>query len=253
MTTCPKQLAGGLAAFLAVLAIPAAAGPAKRPVVVELFTSQGCSSCEPADVLLGKLAKRTDVIPMSLSVTYWDMLGWKDTLASEAYTRRQKAYAETMGHSAVYTPQIIVDGVTDVVGSREAAVESAIDAQERVPASEDVRVSLQESKQVLHIAIGGAPGRAVKTPATVWMMHLKGQATVAIGAGENDGRTMTYHNVVSDLKAVGQWKGEPLAIDLPHAAMEGVPHDAVVVLVQSGGYGKIVGAAMLGHPAFAPM
>src|SRR6185436_15639063 len=88
-----------------------------RPIVVELFTSQGCASCPPADALLGKLAKRGDVIALSLPVTYWDMLGWKDTLASEVFTKRQKAYAAMMGHGGVYTPQVVIDGVVDVVGS----------------------------------------------------------------------------------------------------------------------------------------
>jgi hypothetical protein len=156
-----------------------------------------------------------------------------------------------MGHSAVYTPQIIVDGVSDVVGSRENAVEAAIDA--RAADAEAVPVSLHETPQELQIAVGAGPERP-KTPATVWLFHLRSAATVAIGGGENSGRTMTYHNVVADLKAVGQWKGEPLSIDLPRSAMEGLPHDGVVVVVQSGGgYGKVVGAAMLGHPAFAPM
>jgi len=246
-----KAVTAVLAAGLSLCTIPAGAGPTKRPVVVELYTSQGCASCVPADALLAKLTKRPDVIPMSLSVTYWDMLGWKDTLASETYTRRQKAYAEAMGHSAVYTPQIIVGGVSDVVGSRENAVEAAIDAH--AGDNEGVSVSLRETQQELQIAIGGASER-VKSPATVWMFHLKNAATVAIGGGENDGRTMTYHNVVADLKAVGQWKGEPLSIDLPRSAMEGLPHDNVVVVVQGGGgYGKVVGAAMLAHPAFAPM
>lgn len=246
-----KAVFAVLAGALSICTVPVDAGSPKRPVIVELYTSQGCASCVPADALLAKLTKRADVIPMSLSVTYWDMLGWKDTLASETYTRRQKSYAETMGHSAVYTPQIIVDGVTDVVGSREGAVEWAIDA--RAADEEVVPVSLHETPQELQIAIGGAPDRA-KTPATVWMFHLKSAATVAIGGGENDGHTMTYHNVVGDLKAIGQWKGEPLSIDLPRASMESLPHDGIVVVVQSGGgYGKVVGAAMLSHPAFAPM
>jgi hypothetical protein len=254
MNLLPKVLAGVLAAGIAFFAMAAEAGPGRRPVVVELYTSQGCASCVPADALLAKLTKRPDVIPMSLSVTYWDMLGWKDTLASENYTRRQKAYAQAMGHGAVYTPQIIVDGTSDIVGSREQAVESAIDSHARWTDGDDVPVSLHETADELRIAIGAATDRSVKTPATVWMFHLKSAATVAIGGGENDGHTMTYHNVVGDLKAVGQWKGEPLAIDLPRSSMEGLPHDGVVVVVQSGGgYGKVVGAAMLSHPAFAPM
>jgi hypothetical protein len=253
MTLVSKALAGGLATALVLCSFSASAEQSKRPVVVELYTSQGCASCVPADALLARLTKRADVVPMSLSVTYWDMLGWKDTLASETYTRRQKSYAAAMGHSAVYTPQIIVDGVSDIVGSREQAVEAAIDTHMRDDDTDSVPVSLDETKQSLHIAIGGAADRNVKTPATVWMFHLRDQATVAIGAGENGGHTMTYHNVVGDLKAVGQWKGEPLTIDLPRSAMEGLPHDGLVVVVQGGGgYGKVMGAAMLNHPAFAP-
>src|ERR1700709_181571 len=107
-----------------------AGGVAVRPVVVELYTSQGCSSCPPADALIGKLAQRPGVLAITLPITYWDMLGWKDTLATDANTRRQKAYAAAMGHGGVYTPQIVIDGVTDVVGSRAANVEAAI-AQRR--------------------------------------------------------------------------------------------------------------------------
>jgi hypothetical protein len=203
--------------------------------------------------LLTRLAKRPDVIAMSLPVTYWDMLGWKDTLASEANTRRQKAYAAAMGHGAVYTPQIIVDGVADVVGSREAAVEAAIEANAHEGGGDDVPVSLHETKQELQIGIGASADRGAKAPATVWLFHLRGQATVAIGGGENSGRTMTYRNIVGDLKAVGQWKGEALSIALPRSEMEGLPHDSVAVVVQHGGYGHVVGSAMLSHPDFAPV
>src|SRR5215472_1186606 len=124
----------GLAAAL-LLGGAAMAGSTKRPVIVELYTSQGCNSCPPADELLGRLADRPNVIAMSLPITYWDMLGWKDTLASEANTRRQKAYAAAMGHGGIYTPQIIVDGVTDVVGSRVADVDSAIAERQTVIAN----------------------------------------------------------------------------------------------------------------------
>jgi hypothetical protein len=252
MTVWTKGLAGVIAAALCLCALAAVAAPARRPVVVELYTSQGCASCIPADALLARLTKRPDLIPMSLSVNYWDMLGWKDTLASDANTRRQKAYAQAMGRGAIYTPQIIVDGVSDVVGSREPQVDAAIDAHERDDGGDWIPVDLRETRQELLISVGAGPERAAKPPATVWLFHLKGAVTVAIGGGENQGRTMTYRNVVSDLKAVGQWKGEPLAIDLPRSSMEGLPHDAVAVVVQSGGYGKIVGAAMLSHPDFYP-
>jgi hypothetical protein len=124
---CPIALAG----LFMLGGQTALAGGAVRPVVVELYTSQGCDTCPPADAFLGKLAQRHDVIALSLPITYWDMLGWKDTLASDANTRRQKAYAEAMGHGGVYTPQIIVDGAMDVVGSRIANVEAAIDARQQ--------------------------------------------------------------------------------------------------------------------------
>ncbi|MEI9997099.1 MAG: DUF1223 domain-containing protein [Rhizomicrobium sp.] len=120
------RLVLSVAAVLALGPHGAEAGSAQRPIVVELYTSQGCSSCPPADALLGRLAQRPNLIALSLPITYWDMLGWKDTLASDANTRRQKAYAAAMGHGGVYTPQIIVDGVIDVVGSRVANVDAAI-------------------------------------------------------------------------------------------------------------------------------
>jgi hypothetical protein len=260
-----------------------------RPVVVELYTSQGCNSCPPADALIGKLAQRTDVIALSLPITYWDMLGWKDTLASDANTRRQKAYAAAMGHGGVYTPQIIVDGVQDVVGSRVASVEAAIDAraqaidsgmvmadarmaeanapraasvgnvQQAAPAPAPpaqshgadpvVPVSVSEDRQEMHINIGAADGAH---NATVWLFHLRSAVNVAIKAGENEGRMITYHNVVSDLRAVAVWKGNSLSLTLPRAAMAGLPHDGVVIIVQQGGYGHVVGAAYVARPEFYP-
>ena len=243
-----------LALAVAVLsALPAAAGPGERPVVVELYTSQGCSSCPPADALLAKLAQQPGVLAMSFPVTYWDMLGWKDTLATDANTERQKAYAHVMGHGAVYTPQMIVDGVSDVVGSREGEVESTIAAHARENATDNadnVAVTLSETPQTLHIAIGGSNARDAGSVATVWLFHLRGAVKVAIGAGENEGRSVTYRNVVGDLRAVGQWNGEPVSIDLPRSAMEGLPHDAIAVVVQHGSYGHVAGAAMLSHPDF---
>jgi len=251
MTGSSVARAAFWALICCVLAVPAAAGaPARRPVVVELFTSQGCSSCIPADALLAKLTHRPDVLPLSMSITYWDMLGWKDTLASETNTRRQKAYAAILGHGAVYTPQMIIDGTTDVVGSREGQVLSAIDAHEHDADTPSIPVSMHETKSELQIGVGGGSFDRSAAPATVWMFHIRNAATVAVGGGENSGRTMTYHNVVGDLRAVGQWKGEPLSIDLPREAMEGLPHDSVAVIVQHGGYGHIVGAAVLSHPEF---
>jgi hypothetical protein len=297
-------------AAAAALCAPALAGGVKRPVVVELFTSQGCSSCPPADALLAQLAQRHDVLAMSLPITYWDMLGWKDTLASEANTHRQKAYAAAMGHGGIYTPQMIIDGVSDVVGSREGDVETAIakreaeielsqariemlkaehqmaieahEAQleqstyvesehvqaaaahaERVAANQleavtrsvkskgplAVPVAVSETPSAMHIDVGATDAK-VEGPATIWLFHLRNAVTVNIGAGENQGHTMTYHNVVGDLRPVGQWKGDAVSLDVPRASLQGLPHDAVAVVVQQGGYGRVVGATLFSHPDY---
>ncbi len=276
----------GLAALAAACA-DAQAGEG-HPVVVELYTSQGCSSCPPADALLAKLAKRKDLIAMSLPITYWDMLGWKDTLASEANTRRQKAYASALGRGGVYTPQMIIDGTADAVGSRVDEVEDAIDAareaqeeaaeqaeeakavaearqeEEMIPVSTrpippappapphaawSVGVDLTQNSGTMHVAIAAAP-RAVKRSkpdATIWMFSLRSAVTVHIGAGENENRTMTYRNVVGDIKAVGRWKGDAVSLDLPRADPKAPREDGTVVVVQQAGYGRVIGAAYLGH------
>ena len=260
-------------AVLAAFAAAMASAVAGEPVVVELYTSQGCSSCPPADALMGKLVQRKDVIGMSLPITYWDMLGWKDTLASEANTRRQKAYAAAMGHGGVYTPQIIVDGTKDIVGSRIEAVDEAIadaaeaeaDAAEAEQDAREVEVNfgtkphldwsvpvlLTQMPQKVRIDIGRAPAIAgkPKLDATVWLFRLRSSTTVKIGAGENGGRTMTYKNVVSDIKDMGRWKGAPLSIDLPRTDKT-PPHDSIVVMVQQGGYGRVLGAAYLGQAQY---
>jgi hypothetical protein len=237
----------GLAAVLCAVAGTAGAGT-KRPVVVELFTSQGCDSCPPADALLGRLTERKDVLALSLPVTYWDMLGWKDTLASEINTRRQKAYALSMGHGGVYTPQMIVDGASDVVGSREAAVEAAIGTREGD--MEAVPVLLHATPQEIHISVGAAPHDG--PDATIWMFHVLGKATVSIGAGENNGHTITYRNIVRDVKAIGIWKGQAVSLDLPRQDATIAPHDSVAVVVQQGGYGRVIGVAAIGHPDYYP-
>ncbi|MGC9952906.1 MAG: DUF1223 domain-containing protein [Rhizomicrobium sp.] len=255
-----------LAALLALAVLAGAATSASagddRPILVELYTSQGCSMCPPADTLLAKLTKRKGLIAISLPITYWDMLGWKDTLAGEANTRRQKAYASAMGRGGVYTPQVIVDGVTDVVGSREDKVDAAIKAAERArdeaagaPAENaawSVGIDLSRTRQNLHVAIAAAPDVVSKNKlnATIWMFPLRSAVTVHIGAGENKGRTWTYRNVVGDIKDLGRWNGRTVSLDLPSANAKTPPHDGVVVVLQQGGYGRVLGAAYLDHAQY---
>jgi hypothetical protein len=239
------RLGSALRLLLASAVLTLGAAPpccAKRQVVLELYTSQGCSSCPPADALIGRLAERADLLALSLPVTYWDMLGWKDTLASEANTRRQKSYAAAMGRGGVYTPQIIVEGVADVVGSREAQVEAAISA--RRADLRDLPVSVSASPEAVHIAIGSI---AEKSPgdATVWLLHVLSRASVRVAAGENKGRNMDYRNVVRDIRAVAIWKGQPLSLDVPRVDQGSAPYDSIAVLVQEGGYGRVVGARLI--------
>ncbi|HEX3664154.1 MAG TPA: DUF1223 domain-containing protein [Rhizomicrobium sp.] len=225
------------------LAFSGAEAGARRQLVVELFTSQGCSSCPPADALLGKLADRKDILALSLPVTYWDMLGWKDTLASEANTRRQKGYAAAMGRGGIYTPQMIVDGATDVVGSREAQIESIISA--RAADMRSVPVSLSATPEVLHVSIGAGSAKN-GSEATVWLFHILSHTSVHITSGENLGRNLNYRNSVRDVRAIGIWKGQPLSLDLPRSDPLGSSYDTVAVVLQEGGYGRIIGAAILG-------
>jgi len=231
-----------IAAPIAVAGSPPEAGG--TPVVVELFTSQGCSDCPPADAFLGELAKRKDVIALTLPVTYWDMMGWKDTFASEANTVRQKAYAKQMGRSGVYTPQIVVNGVADVVGGRRDQVIAAIAAHAKDRPNIPIRVNV--SPKVVQIAIGSERDADDKdSDCTIWVMHTLNHAEVKVGEGENKGRTLAYTNIVRNLKAVGLWKGEAVTLKLPRKALSGGPHDGLVVLLQRDRYGQIVGATMV--------
>ena len=239
-------LAGFLAGSGVIAAQAAPTATPARPVVVELYTSQGCSSCPPADAFLGRLADRAGVLALSLPITYWDMLGWKDTLASKADTDRQKAYAAAMGRGGIYTPQMIVDGLNDLVGSREAAIEKAIAA--RQADMQDVPVTLTLARDQLHIAVAGSDAKP-EGEATIWLFAVEPKATVKIGGGENDGRTITYRNVVRAIKAVGMWKGAPVSIDLSRSETGAGRGDGVAVLVQTKGYGRIVGAADAGLAA----
>src|SRR5438552_1059151 len=165
------------------------------------------------------------------------MLGWKDTLASEANTRRQKTYSAAMGRGGVYTPQIIVDGVTDVVGSREAQVEAAISA--RRSDMREVPILLSVSPGAVHIAIGSLPEKSADD-ATVWLFHVLRRAAVRIGAGENKGRNIDYRNVVRDIRAVAIWKGQPLSLDIPRGDHALPGYDSIAVLVQEGAYDRVV-------------
>ncbi|MDQ0317225.1 DUF1223 domain-containing protein [Amorphus orientalis] len=233
-----------LASGAGLLGAPGSAR-AEKPVI-ELFTSQGCSSCPPADKLVGKLAENGNVIALSYPVTLWDYLGWSDTLASRDNTERQFAYAQARGDGAVYTPQMVVNGREDVVGNDEAAVLREIALQKAHGEAPSIPVSMHRNGTVLEVRVG--PGRDTKgRTATIWLGHVVPQVAVAISRGENTGREIVYHNVVRSLRAIGMWKGDEVAIDLPMSELNRDGDGACVVLVQidaAGGPGPIVGAEM---------
>lgn len=221
----------------------AAASGAARKAVVELFTSQGCSSCPAADALLKRLAARDDLIALSLPVDYWDYLGWKDTLASPKFTERQRAYARTRGDGAIYTPQIVVNGLAHVNGSDEGQIARAIDRTTK--ALPLVPVELRRGDGKLVIEAGGLPGSAAGGYATFWLLVIAKSIAVPIERGENQGRTITYYNVVRELKPVGKWSGRPVTLALEPAASLRPESERCAVLLQQGDAGPIIGAALM--------
>ena len=230
-------------ALLAVLPLLGAAPAPTQPVVLELFTSQGCSSCPPADAILGQLGKNPDLVTLSYSVDYWNYLGWHDTLSSSANSERQRDYARGRGDGKVYTPQMVVDGLTHVNGSNEAAIEMAMRSAAKSLADVRVPVNMHAEGDTLVVGIGAAPEKSDKRAATVWLAIAKKTATVAITRGENSGRTLSYHHPVKELTPVGMWKGEPMTLRLPLKDLKAMGGDCLVALLQVENAGPILGAA----------
>lgn len=226
--------------LLAALAAAFLSGPVSaedRPVVVELFTSQGCSSCPPADEMMNILAGRDDVIALSLHVDYWDYIGWKDEFADPQNAKRQRAYASAAGRRSVYTPEMIVNGKTDIVGAKPMEVAMAIDHHKKDPMT--VALSLSRSSGTVRIEAEpiGAPVGAM----TVQMLRYKPERVARISRGENAGRTIHYVNVTQDWKKLGEWKGKrPLTLEAEAAG--DLP---VVVILQAANHGPIIAAARL--------
>lgn len=222
-----------------------AAGVAPK-VVVELFTSQGCASCPPADALLTELTKDPQVIALTLAVDYWDYIGWKDTLALHGHSLRQKAYAEQRPDRKVFTPQMVVDGVRSAKGSDRAAVQRALLSEKSPNATPKVPVTLERSGEAMEVELADA--KSPVSEASVWACPVARNRTVAIGRGENGGRNATYSNVVRGWIKVGTWDGRSTRLTIPLAELRRPDADMVAVLVQTGSAaepGRILGAAMM--------
>jgi hypothetical protein len=234
-------------AAVAGLIVPAQAGPQERPVVVELFTSQGCSASPPADALLAELARQPGVVALSLNVDYWDYRGWRDTLASADCTQRQRDYAARRGDGRVYTPQAVINGRTEILGSDRDGLMAAI-TRERAGNAGLVPVSLASGEREVRVEIGAAPSQNLRQNATIWVATMVPRAVVDIARGENAGRTIAYTNVVRKIVPAGMWQGEPTGLSLPRPAImaEGT---FCVALLQADGTGPILGASVPGGTA----
>jgi hypothetical protein len=225
-------LAAGSGVWAGAVAQPASADAV---TVLELFTSQGCSSCPSADQLFKQYAGRTDIVALSYSVDYWDYLGWKDTLANPRFSERQRAYGKSVSNGQVYTPQMVVNGTKHAVGSSKKEIDTAVNATRAAASSQVFRVDANRADSV--IAIQGGDKIA---GGTIWLVTVRGPQSIAIKRGENSGRTLTYYNVVREIVEAGTWNGSATSIRVP-ASSTLAPDERHAVLIQRGG-GPVLGA-----------
>lgn len=232
----------GICAIIAVIR-PAHADPR---AVIELFTSQGCSSCPPADKIIGELAEDPSIIALSMPIDYWDYLGWKDTLADARFSARQKAYSRMRGDREVYTPQAIINGSVHVIGSDLPGIESAIGATAKEDGVMSIPVTMTQSGQQITVSVAAASKVPADMHGEVWICSISKAVPISIGRGENRGREITYHNVVRNLVKLGDWNGNPGSWTVPLDSVEHEGVDAAVAIVQDGSRdkpGPMLGAA----------
>ncbi|THD54777.1 MAG: DUF1223 domain-containing protein [Bradyrhizobium sp.] len=232
----------GVCAIVAIIR-PAIAEPR---AVVELFTSQGCSSCPPADKIIGELAKDPSVIALSMPIDYWDYLGWKDTLADARFSARQKAYSQMRGDRDVYTPQVVVNGAAHVIGSDRAGIESAIGNTKKADGVMSVPVSMTLAGKQITVSVAAANKGPAAMHGEIWICSISKAVPISIGRGENRGREITYYNVVRNVLKVGDWNGNAgsWTVPLENVSREGI--DAAAVYIQDGSRdrpGPMLGAA----------
>ena len=231
------RIGAALAIWLGVAGLAMADDQGQGSVVVELYTSQGCSSCPPADEILAGLADRGDVIALALHVDYWDYIGWKDVFGSPQFTERQRAYARAAGARTIYTPQMIVDGMEHLVGARPAELTALIKRYEAMPEQAVLDVARKGGTLAISArTIGRLPRGAV-----VQLVRYKPEETVEIRSGENAGREISYRNIVTEWHSLGTWDGSaPLSMDV--SVSDSQP---IVVILQEPGPGRIIAATAL--------
>jgi hypothetical protein len=238
-------VAAAIALGMASASAKEISGP--KPIgVVELFTSQGCSSCPPADAVLSQLAKQPDIVALGFHVDYWDYLGWKDTFGGRAFTSRQYSYASSFGSRTVYTPQAIVNGRADFNGGDGASIKAALRTMSRKGMGMTANVSVRQENNSVFVDVNGAkPGAETHV---VVVSYAKAEP-VKIRRGENTGRSITYVNPVTRIDTIGMWHGGKQRFELPEAEMMKYASGGCAVLLQSvtaaGKPSAIIGAALI--------
>jgi hypothetical protein len=239
-----RRLVLSCAAIASSLLVSAVAIAEPR-AVIELFTSQGCSSCPQADKLAGELARDPSLVVVSLAIDYWDYLGWKDTNALPGHATRQRAYSHVRGDREVYTPQVIVNGVAHVIGSDRGAIDTAIAKTRKMPGTMSFPVTLAVAGDQLTVTVPAGQGENSK--GEIWICPISSQVAVAIGRGENSGSTVTYHNIVRRWVKLGDWNGTAHTFTVPLRDVAGEGIDSMAVMLQAGSKenpGHMLGAAV---------
>ncbi len=212
--------------------------------VVELFTSQGCSSCPPADAVLGELVEQGDVVALAYHVDYWNYLGWKDTLSSKQSTDRQYDYARTLGRSSVYTPQVVINGRDHINGADKKGINAKIDAFEKSGRGLIVPVSARLEGDKIKINVGEGQGKA-----NIVIVYFDSENTIQIKRGENRGKALTYWHSVRDVQTIGMWDGKAMEVDLPATMVSNKGYDGCAILLQTMKSdtipGAIIGASVM--------
>lgn len=242
-----RALAAPLVTFALILATAglARAEDMTAKAVLELYTSQGCVRCPPADALAAEIAKRDDVLVLSFHVDYWNYIGWRDPFSSPEATARQKRYARALGMSYVYTPQVVVDGQTAIVGSKTGEVRALVSAA----AARNDKVGLKVSHPSASSLRVHLPADTKQTrDAVIWLAFYDRSHETRVGAGENAGRTIVNTNVVRMIQPVGGWNGAELSLDIDLTRYKTAGRDGCAILVQLGGDGPIIAAAAVDLP-----
>jgi hypothetical protein len=235
-----------LIAAIAIQIIGSAIQPSiagERKTIIELFTSQGCPKSPPADVILRQLSKRPDIVALTLPVSYWDYMGWKDTLALEANNNRQKAYARARGVHELYTPQMTFNGRIHVIGNQQDKVDAALERVNAEPTSNQVSLSLAKEDSTVVLSAGAAKPDSKPREATLWVAFFTSTIEVNVNKGENNGHRLIYTNVVRKMFPVGPWKGEADSYHVP------IPHgtdiDGCAAFLQNDETKEVLGAALI--------